>query len=92
VTADAGSERRGPGRAHHPVRRQTIPGIELTFPRIAEERGSTLLQVVTDAVHLLSREQWWEAVQVALDEMTEDDLTSYRTEAGALDDGGGGLS
>jgi len=33
-------------------------------------------------------------ISPALDEMTEDDLTSYRTEAGALDgggDGGGGL-
>ena len=35
--------------------------------RIAQQRGSTMLEVVTDAVRRLRRDEWWIAVHVALD-------------------------
>ena len=39
---------------------------------IAHQRGSTMLEVVTDAVHRLRRDEWWLAVQVALDASKSD--------------------
>ena len=30
--------------------------------RLAEQRGTTMLEVVTDAVHRLSRDEWWSSV------------------------------
>ena len=35
--------------------------------RIAELRGTTMLEVVTDAVHRLGRDEWWSSVRDALD-------------------------
>lgn len=53
--------------------------------RLAEARGSTMLDIVTDAVHRLSRDQWWDSVHDAIDAMTADELGSYRDETNQLD-------
>lgn len=53
--------------------------------RLAEARGSTMLDIVTDAVHRLSRDQWWDSVHDAIDAMAADELGSYRDETNQLD-------
>ncbi len=57
--------------------------------RIAVQRGTTLLDVVTEAVRRLSREQWWATVHQALDGMTETDQAAYQGEVEALDGAAG---
>lgn len=52
--------------------------------RIADERRTTLLDVVTDAVDRLDRDRWWEAVHATLDDLQDDDFAGYQTEAGRL--------
>jgi len=54
--------------------------------RLAEERGSTMLDVVTDAVHRLGRDQWWDTVHDVLDQMTPEEVAAYQTETDRLDD------
>lgn len=53
--------------------------------RIAEERGTTMLDVVADAIHRLSRDEWWATVHAALDEMSDEEAAEYRREADVLD-------
>lgn len=53
--------------------------------RLARERGTTMLEVVSDAIHRLSRERWWDAVHDAIDVMTDDDQTAYGAEVAVLD-------
>ncbi len=53
--------------------------------RIAEQRGTTMLEVVTDAVHRLGRDEWWSSVRGALDELTPSDTASYVTESSGLE-------
>ena len=53
--------------------------------RLAEARGTTMLDIVTDAVHRLSQDQWWDGVHDAIDAMTADDLGAYRDETDQLD-------
>jgi predicted transcriptional regulator len=53
--------------------------------RLAEARGSTMLDIVTDAVHRLSRDQWWDNVHDAIDAMDADEIGSYRDETDQLD-------
>jgi predicted transcriptional regulator len=53
--------------------------------RLAEARGTTMLDIVTDAVHRLSRDQWWDSVHDAIDAMTADQIGSYRDETDRLD-------
>jgi hypothetical protein len=59
--------------------------------RLAEERGSTMLDVVTDAIHRLTRDQWWDSVHAAVDDMTPEDVAAYRLEADQLDRAAAGL-
>ena len=54
--------------------------------RLAEERGTTMLDVVTDAVHRLSRDQWWHTVHDVFDQMTPEEVADYQTETRRLDD------
>jgi hypothetical protein len=54
--------------------------------RLAEERGTTMLDVVTDAVHRLSRDQWWDTVHDVVDQMTPEEVAAYQTETRRLDD------
>ena len=53
--------------------------------RLAEARGTTMVEVVTDAIHRLAREEWWGTVHDALDAMTADQLDAYRAEADQLE-------
>lgn len=53
--------------------------------RIADERGSTMLDVVTEAVERLRREQWWADVHQTLDRMTDADAATARAELVGLD-------
>lgn len=53
--------------------------------RIAEKRGTTMLDVVTDAVHRLSRDEWWGTVHAALDEMSDAALADHHSETEVLD-------
>lgn len=53
--------------------------------RLADQRGSTMLEVVTDAVHRLTRDQWWESVHESIDAMTADEVDVYRAESDRLD-------
>ena len=53
--------------------------------RIAERRGTTMLEVVTDAVHRLGRDEWWSSVRDALDELSPSDVADYQVESQQLD-------
>lgn len=53
--------------------------------RLAEERGTSMLEVVTDAIHRLTRDEWWAGVHDALDQMTPDEVAGYRSESEQLD-------
>ena len=53
--------------------------------RLAERRGSTMLDVVSDAIHRLSREEWWESVHHALDDLTPEDRAEMDEETRLLD-------
>jgi hypothetical protein len=44
---------------------------------LAAERGGTMLDIVTDAVHRLSRDQWWDSVHYAPEGMTADECEAY---------------
>jgi predicted transcriptional regulator len=46
--------------------------------RLAKQRGTTMLDVVTDAVHRLDREEWWSSVRGALDGLSSAEATSYQ--------------
>ena len=50
--------------------------------RLAEQRGTTMIEVVTDAVQRLSRDEWWSSVRDALDGLTAAEEASYQ--AGSL--------
>lgn len=52
--------------------------------RIAKQRGTTMLEVVTDAVHRLGRDEWWSTVHRALDNMTASDAAAYQAESRGL--------
>ncbi len=52
--------------------------------RIAQRRGSTMLEVVTDAVRRLRQDEWWVAVHVTLDAL-EADPEGYAAETRVLD-------
>lgn len=52
---------------------------------LAAARGSTMLDIVSDAVHRLSRDQWWDNVHEAIDAMTADEAEDYRIETDRLD-------
>lgn len=53
--------------------------------RIAEQRGTTMLEVVTDAVHRLGRDQWWSSVRDSLDQLSSSEVASYHAESERLD-------
>ena len=53
--------------------------------RLAEQRGTTMLDVVTDAVHRLSRDEWWSSVRDALDELSATEAASYQAESRGLE-------
>lgn len=59
--------------------------------RLAAARGSTMLDIVTDAVHRLSRDQWWDSVHDAIDAMTADEAEAYQAETDQLDGATDGL-
>jgi hypothetical protein len=44
-----------------------------------------MLDVVTDAIHRLTREAWWSTVHDALDAMSPEDVAAYHAEAGRLE-------
>ena len=49
--------------------------------RLAKQRGTTMLDVVSDAVHRLGREQWWTLVRGALDGLSDAEALSYQAES-----------
>ena len=53
--------------------------------RLAEQRGTTMLDVVTDAVHRLSRDEWWLSVRGALDGLSAAQTASYQAESRGFD-------
>ena len=53
--------------------------------RLAKQRGTTMLDVVTDAVHRLSREEWWSSVRDALDGFDGAEAAAYQAESRRLD-------
>jgi len=53
--------------------------------RIAGRRGTTMLDVVTDAIHRLSRDEWWDTVHSALDQMSDDEAAAYRRDTEGFD-------
>lgn len=44
-----------------------------------------MLDVVTDAIHRLSSDQWWDTVHDMLDQMTPEEAAEYQAEARRLD-------
>lgn len=53
---------------------------------LAEERGTTMLEVVADAIRRLRRDQWWVGVHTAIERLEPGGLATYRAEAELLDD------
>lgn len=53
--------------------------------RIARQRGTSMLEVVTDAVHRLGRDEWWSSVHDALDGLSSTEVDSYQAESLELD-------
>lgn len=53
--------------------------------RLAQERGSTMLDVVADAIHRLARDEWWGSVRQALDDLPDVEVAEYADEAEQLD-------
>ncbi|CAN5189669.1 hypothetical protein BH23ACT9_BH23ACT9_08580 [soil metagenome] len=52
--------------------------------QLADERGTTMLDVVTDAIHRLRRDQWWDAVHDAIEDMSPDDQAGYQADAESM--------
>ena len=52
--------------------------------RMAKQRGTTMVDVVTDAVYRLGRDEWWLAARTALDGLTEAEVAAYQAESRAL--------
>ena len=44
-----------------------------------------MVQVVTDAIRGLEREQWWDSVHEGLDALSDTDAEAYRADVAALD-------
>lgn len=53
--------------------------------RLAEQRGTTMLEVVTDAVHRLGREEWWSSVRDALDGLSPSEAAGYEAQSQQMD-------
>ncbi len=53
--------------------------------RIAEERGSSMVEVVSDAIDRLGRDDWWASVHTALNDISPSAVESYENEAQRLD-------
>ena len=53
--------------------------------RLADQRGSTMQDVVADAVHRLSQDEWWASVHSALDDLGPTVAASYQAESSRLD-------
>ncbi len=53
--------------------------------RLAEQRGTTMLEVVTDAVHRLSRDDWWASVHDSLDGLSATEAASFKAESRSFD-------
>ena len=60
-------------------------GLRDQIARMAEERGTTMLEVVGEAIDRLNRERWWESVRSALDNMSDEELDDYTAEAERLE-------
>ena len=52
--------------------------------RMAKRRGTTMVDVVTDAVYRLGRDEWWLEARNALDGLTQAAATSYQAESRGL--------
>ena len=52
--------------------------------RMAKQRGTTMVEVVADAVHRLGRDEWWLAARSALDGLTPVEAASYQAESRGL--------
>jgi predicted transcriptional regulator len=52
--------------------------------RLAEVKGTTMLDVVTEAVGRLTRDEWWTGVHRAIETMSETDRSGYAEESGRL--------
>jgi len=44
-----------------------------------------MLQVVTDAVHRLGRDEWWSSVRDSLDGLSPDEVVDYQSESQQFD-------
>ena len=52
--------------------------------RLADLMDTTMQEVVTEAVRMLGRDEWWSSVHEALDDLGEKDVGSYLDEAKTL--------
>ena len=60
-------------------------GLRDEIARLAEDRGTSMAEVVTEAIKRLTRDHWWSSVQASLDAMTIEDIASYQAETLDLD-------
>jgi len=56
--------------------------------RLADQRGTSMVDVVTDAVRNLRCDAWWAEVHVAFDAMAPAEVAAYDTEASGLEGSG----
>lgn len=60
-------------------------GLRDDIARIAEQRGTTMVEVVHEAIARMDRDLWWEAVHQSLDHMTSSEVAAYRKETQQFD-------
>lgn len=53
--------------------------------RLAQARGTSMLEVVADAIHGLARDEWWARVHAALEELQPGEVDLLRAESGRFD-------
>ncbi len=63
-------------------------GLRDEISRLAKHRGTTMVAVVTAAVHRLGRDDWWLATRGALDELSDSEADSYQAESQKLSEAG----
>lgn len=53
--------------------------------QLADARGTSMVDLVADAVHRLARDDWWAAVRDDLDALGDDDVEAMDEETSRLD-------
>lgn len=56
-----------------------------TIARLADGRGASMVDLVTEAVERLERDEWWDSVHASLAALSDDDADASAEETEGLD-------